>query len=150
MILSDTINVYNKCVGCRTVVIMILITLSLFFTSLFSTEVWTDVKTQAPGLFSGLVDACLRGKEKSTSKNYSLAFKTFSKWCETFNFSSLPASQTTVALYLVHVTNNSRSCSRSKLNSIFYAINWAHVISNSINPCNNDWLKLCLQGCKTS
>lgn len=118
---------------------------------MFNSRVWQEAKDQAelssPGLFSELKEVCLRGKESSTYKNYTLAFKHFSKWCETFNFEYLPASHITVALYLVHVVREAPSCSRSKLNMIFYAINWAHIVANAINPCSNDWLKLCLQGC---
>lgn len=118
---------------------------------MFKTKVWQEAKEQAElsslGLFSELKEVCLRGKEISTNKNYALAFKHFSKWCEAFHFEFLPASHVTVGLYLVHVVRESPNCSRSKLNLIFYAINWAHIVSNCVSPCSNDWLKLCLHGC---
>ena len=60
---------------------------------------------------------------------------------------NLPASKVTVSLYLAHVVKNDERCSKSKLNGIFYAINWAHAVADLTTPCSNSWLKLCLEGC---
>ena len=55
----------------------------------------------------------------------------------------LPASHITVGLYLVHVVRECSTCNSSKLDFIFYAINWAHIVSNFVSPCSIEWLKLC-------
>jgi integrase len=38
-------------------------------------------------------------------------------------------------------------CGKSKLNTAFYAINCAHELASLENPCKDNWLKLCLEGC---
>lgn len=118
--LNTLMGIYCNLQHCLLVCFCLLdnIVLLLYITALFNTQVWNNVNSQLPGLFSDLTEVCLRGREHSTVKNYSLAFKNFSKWCDIYSFQSLPASETTVALYLVHVIHNHQACSRSKLNTI--------------------------------
>lgn len=121
-------------------------------TDLTCSDRWKDVKQRClsmnnPELFSEVEDAVISGKESSTTRNYSLAFNKFVTWCEQFQFSSLPADVVTVALYLVTIIQRKDKCGKSKLNQIFYAINWAHEFAAVKNPCVDNWLKLCLQGC---
>ncbi|XP_053403301.1 integrase/recombinase xerD homolog [Mercenaria mercenaria] len=122
---------------------------------LFKSNRWDDVmdKCSNPALpswmFSEVKEAVLSSKEKSTVCQYKNCFSKFVSWCKKCKFSSLPASPVTVALYLVSVMQNTNtSCSKSKLNSIFYAIKWAHLLNGEIsNPSSDEWLKLCLEGC---
>lgn len=77
------------------------------------------------------------------------AFEKFITWCLKFNLSFLPASPVPIALYLVSVIQmKHHSCGKSKINHIFYAINWAHETAHfKENPCQDRWLRLCLEGC---
>lgn len=114
---------------------------------------WTEVKDQCNSicdseLFSGVKDAVIASKERSTTRNYSSYFRKFVAWCSVFSFSSLPATPVTVALYLVSIIQRKDSrCGKSKLNQIFYSISWAHKLNELNNSCTDVWLKLCLQGC---
>lgn len=118
---------------------------------MYTSDRWIEVRNQAESvateLFSRVEEAVVRGKEGSTVKQYSNYFEAFSKWCKEYGFGFLPASPVTVALYLVHVVNNHSVCGKSKLNTVFYSINWAHIFASAENPCKDEWLKMCLNGC---
>ena len=49
---------------------------------------------------------------------------------------TLPASDTSVSAYLIHLTNIGKSS--SSINEAFYAINWAHKLAGVVNPCDSD------------
>lgn len=125
------------------------------FTGIFETCRWKEVADKCcnsnlpRGLFSEVKDTVLESKEQSTVRNYSNTFNRFVLWCKDCGFSFLPASPVTVALYLVSIIQmEDVSCSKSKLSQIFYSVNWAHLIGNlDLNPCDDKWLKLCLEGC---
>lgn len=105
--------------------------------------------TLSPGLFSEVKDAVLSSNEKSTVRQYKNSFVNFAKWCKNGDLPLLPASQVTVALYLVSIVQREdTSYSKSKVNQVLYAINWAHLVNGATsNHCSDNWLKLCLEGC---
>ena len=80
---------------------------------------------------------CLAAKSKNTQKQYRYAFNAFCKWCFSVNITkTLPASDTSVSAYLIHLTNIGKSS--SSINEAFYAINWAHKLAGVVNPCDSD------------
>ncbi|XP_076075708.1 integrase/recombinase xerD homolog, partial [Mytilus galloprovincialis] len=82
----------------------------------------------------------------ATNKKYDLYFEKFRKWCIQNYFSYLPASVSSVALFLGGLIQ--QKVSVSVLEAYFYSINWQHKISLNINPCLDDFLKLILEGGK--
>lgn len=120
---------------------------------MFHTDRWKEVASvchaisEVPDeLFSEVRDVLISGREQSTVRNYNLTFTHFQQWCKANCLCSLPASPVTVAMYLSKNIRE-KSVSKSKLNLIFYSINWNHIIADVKNPCEDEWLKMCLSGC---
>ena len=74
-------------------------------------------------------------KDSSTIKNYDYYYRKFQNWCNLHNFISLPASTTTVAIYLNSLVQ--RSVSVSVLYSNYYSIKWYHDLNLHSNPCDD-------------
>lgn len=50
-------------------------------------------------------------------------------------------------MYLVKLSQD--KCSSAKVNQAFYGINWLYTLSGREPiPCENSWLKLCLDSCQ--
>lgn len=69
----------------------------------------------------------------------------FCKFCLSFNITlTLPASDTSVSVYLIHLTNAGKSA--STINEAFYAISWAHRLAGLADPCKSDLVKTIREG----
>jgi hypothetical protein len=65
----------------------------------------------------------------------------FCKFCLSFNIIlTLPASDTSVSVYLIHLTNAGRSASTIK--EAVCAIIWAHRLTGLADPCKSDLVKI--------
>jgi hypothetical protein len=73
-------------------------------------------------------------------------YRKFQNWCNLHNFSSLPASTATVAIYLNSLVQ--RSVSVSVLYSNYYSIKWYHDLDLHSNPCDDKLISLLLEGGK--
>ena len=82
----------------------------------------------------------------NTNKKYDIYFNKFRDWCKVHGLLSLPASPTTVCLYISSLVT--QRVSVSVLDSCFYSIKRFHKISLRNNPCHDDLVMLCLEGSK--
>jgi site-specific recombinase XerD len=88
---------------------------------------------------------CLASKASNTQRQYKNAFNLFCKFCLSFNITlTLPASDTSVSVYLVHLTNAGESA--STINEACYAIRWAHRLAGLAYPCKSDLVKTIREG----
>ena len=85
-------------------------------------------------------------KSKSTIQKYKCYFNKFQNWCNSHSIQSLPASSTTVSLYIGGLIQQGTSV--TILESSFYAIKWYHDFNFENNPCSNKILSLILEGGK--
>ena len=85
-------------------------------------------------------------KSNSTIKKYECYFKKFQQWCTSHSLQFLPASPTTVSLYIGGFIQQGTSV--SILESSFYAIKWYHDFNFERNPCSNKVVCLILEGGK--
>lgn len=85
-------------------------------------------------------------RSESTNKKYDTYFLKFEKWCILNSFVSLPASVPAVSLFLCGLIQ--QGVSNAVLESYFYSINWFHKISLNSNPCEDNLLKLVMEGGK--
>ncbi|KAL4230115.1 hypothetical protein ACF0H5_010500 [Mactra antiquata] len=120
---------------------------------MFNSDRWVEVSNKCCNLnlprrlLSEVQQSVMASKEESTVRNYSNSFKKFVSWCRKCSFNHLSASPVTVALYMVSIIQTECSAA-STLNQVFYSIKWAHDFSQyNVNPCEDNWLKLCLEGC---
>ena len=80
----------------------------------------------------------LASKANNTQRQYKNAF---CKFCLSFNIIlTLPASDTSVSVYLIHLTNAGRSA--STINEAVCAISWAHRLTGLADPCKSDLVKI--------
>lgn len=77
----------------------------------------------------------LKFKAENTLKSYESYFKQFCSWCRKYNFISVPAKDTLVALYLSWLKQSNPS--ESKINSVTYSISWAHNVAGFADPCSS-------------
>ena len=83
---------------------------------------------------------CLASKASNTQRQYKNAFNLFCKFCLSFNITlTLPASDTSVSVYLIHLTNAGKS-------EALYAISWAHRLADLADPCKSDLVKTIREG----
>lgn len=121
------------------------------FSAVFSTERWRGIDEQravSPNigyLLDQVPEFCLASRAKNTQRQYRYAFNSFCKWCKSKNITeTLPASEVTVSVYLIHLTNIGKST--SSLNEAFYAISWAHKLAGVLNPCRMDLVNSVKEG----
>ena len=79
---------------------------------------------------------CLKSKSENIVKNYKSSFNNFCKWCKSYNLTSLPASDVSIALYLSSLARVSNS--ESKINLALYSIFWAHKLGGFTDPCSSN------------
>jgi ribosomal protein S18 len=80
----------------------------------------------------------LYSKAESTTIGYSKSFQKWKKFAEgVLDVQYLPADPFHVALYLQHLSDTS---SIAAVNSIFYAINWAHSLAGFVSPTQDQFL----------
>ena len=96
--------------------------------------------------FHEIRDIMKNSKASSTIKNYDYYYQKFQNWCNLHNFSSLPASTATVAIYLNSLVQ--RSVSVSVLYSNYYSIKWYHDLNLHSNPCDDKLISMFLKGGK--
>ena len=91
--------------------------------------------------------ALTASRQQQTQKGYGYAFQAFVLWCDSTKQISLPASEETVALYLVNLVQ--KGACKSSIYKAFYAVKWFHTLNGvKSNVCEtSSWLKLCLEGC---
>ena len=89
---------------------------------------------------------CMKSKSDNTAKQYRYAFNIFCKWCNNFKtvISSLPASDTHVAMYLIHLAKTSKSA--SKIQCAIHAISWAHNLAGIQDPCESSLVQSVKEG----
>ena len=85
----------------------------------------------------------LQSRSDNTVNNYFGAFRRFEKIIETCGGTALPAEPIHVALYLTKLIDN--GASHSVIQTVFYAIKWAHDISNFNDPTDNSFVKNLLE-----
>nr|XP_034331422.1 integrase/recombinase xerD homolog [Crassostrea gigas] len=97
-------------------------------------------------LASELPRYCITSKADNTAKQYRYAFNTFCKWCNSFNplITPLPASETNVALYIIHLAKQYKSL--GKIHSAAHAISWAHSLAGYVDPCDSILVKNIKEG----
>ena len=89
----------------------------------------------------------ISSKADKTIMNYQHAFLDFAKWCRLMNLNPLSVDKEIIAMYLVSLVQD--KCSSAKVNKAFYGINWIYTVAGrDPNPCNNCWLRLCLDSCR--
>lgn len=66
-------------------------------------------------------------KSANSIKKYSIAFNKFKSWCTNYNLYALPASVTTIAVYISYLVQ--REVSTSVLYSAYYGIKWEHDLN---------------------
>lgn len=77
-----------------------------------------------------LIDA---SKSDSTLRKYKTYFSKFQNWCKMYDLDSLPASASTVSLYISFLVQ--ANSSSSVLTATIYAIQWYHDKNLFPNPC---------------
>ncbi|CAC5364188.1 unnamed protein product [Mytilus coruscus] len=114
----------------------------------FQFSYWKDLQAiQNPSLrdfASKLPNIGEASKSKNTVKKYACAFKRFCVWCANYDLCPLPASVTTVAVYLSFLIQS--EVSASVLNCAFYGIKWEHDLNLYSNVFSNDFLSIVLEG----
>lgn len=83
-------------------------------------------------------------RSDSTIKKYKCYFKKFEQWCNSCSLQCLPATTTTVALYIGGLIQ--QGCSVAVLDSSFYSIKWFHDSNFKNNPCSDKFLNLIFEG----
>lgn len=84
------------------------------------------------------------GKSDSTLKKYDVYFSKFKTWCSKYNLDHLPASVTTISLYITFLIQS--HVSTSVLNSAYYSIKWEHDMNLYEEIFRDKFLKLILDG----
>lgn len=88
-----------------------------------------------------LIDA---SKSDSTLRKYKTYFSKFQNWCKMYDLDSLPASASTVSLYISFLVQ--ANSSSSVLTATIYAIQWYHDKNLFPNPCYEKLVKLTAEG----
>lgn len=83
-------------------------------------------------------------KSEATNTKYDSYFMKFKLWCVSKSFSYLPASATTVALFLGDIIQ--QRVSVSVLDAYFYSISWVYSVSLNSNPCEEKFIKYIVEG----
>ncbi|CAC5419962.1 unnamed protein product [Mytilus coruscus] len=87
-----------------------------------------------------LPDVVKNSKAAATNKKCDNYFSKFQHWCLKYNFCHLPASVSTVAVFLGGLIQ--QKVSQSVLEAYFYSINWHQKLSLKLNPCADEFLTL--------
>ncbi|KAK3090957.1 hypothetical protein FSP39_011926, partial [Pinctada imbricata] len=117
-----------------------------------SSQVWTEIQQlrlrdgRLSSAASDIPRIIKKGKSDNSNRVYDAYFKKFQHWCSSLSVSSMPASVSTVAVYLSSLVQ--KSVSESVLSTNFYSIKWHHDISLCANPCDSKILHLLMEGGK--
>ncbi len=85
-------------------------------------------------------------RANSTIKAYSSLFSAFSHWCTRYNLNFLPATDSTVALFLIS-KHQAKVCSQT-ISSYISAIKWAHKLANKDDPTEKFLVREVAEACK--
>jgi hypothetical protein len=89
--------------------------------SRFKHSYWNDLKQLA----KQLPTIANSSKSENSIKKYSFAFSKFKSWCTNYNLCALPASVTTIAVYISYLVQ--REVSTSVVYSAYYGIKWEKI-----------------------
>lgn len=111
---------------------------------------WQDIlkfKHHQLGVFVNLLPGVIKSaKSNATNQKYDGYFKRFKVWCLQHDLQPLPASVATVSVFLTSLVQ--QRVSSSVLEAFYYSINWIHSQASCINPCEEKFLQLTLEGGK--
>ena len=92
-------------------------------------------------------DMVKSSRSKNTLYKYQSYFVKFTSWCKFHGFSFLPASDSTLCVFLCDMAQ--KGVGRSVIDSYFYSIKWNHDLAViRPNPCDNTVVKLTFEGCR--
>ncbi|CAG2189962.1 unnamed protein product [Mytilus edulis] len=83
-------------------------------------------------------------RSNSTIKKYKCYFKKFEKWCVSCSLECLPATTTTISMYIGGLIQQGSSV--AILDASFYSIKWFHDFNFKHNPCSDKFLGLIYEG----
>ena len=83
-------------------------------------------------------------KSANSIKKYSFVFNKFKSWCTNYNLCALPASVTTIAVYISYLVQ--REISTSVLYSAYYGIKWEHDLNLFTSIFSEQFIKMILEG----
>ena len=114
-------------------------------------QLWTDLcdvrDSKLRELVKDLPKILAASREKSTIKNYSYSFHRFKVWAQQFlELSYLPASNKSVALYILSLLQSGKSY--SVIRSTVAAIAWFHNMSGLSDCTKSDMVGIVLEGAK--
>ncbi|KAK3082563.1 hypothetical protein FSP39_021987 [Pinctada imbricata] len=95
-------------------------------------------------LTSLLPSYCLKAKADNTRRQYRYAYKHFSDWCISHALTSLPASDHTVSMYIIHLAQTYSSA--PKIEESTHAISWFHDLAGFTDPCQSNLVKQVKEG----
>ena len=113
--------------------------------------IWTKFGSMAPEMAKIVCKAkalVARSKSTNTIKKYADYWNRFVTWTTDRKFSSLPAGETTVGLYLAELAETFRSVSVA--NAHIYAIKWAHDSCGVKDPTSHSFVQMITEGAKRS
>lgn len=95
---------------------------------------------------SRALDLKLQSKARTTWSSYERSFQKFKDWCMVHSLAFLPATPKSVELYLADLAFSTNAVACVELASA--AIGAYHKIENWVNPCDNDSIRILVQGVK--
>ncbi|CAG2239813.1 unnamed protein product [Mytilus edulis] len=101
---------------------------------------------QFTGCEKSIFNIVRSSKAISTNKKYDVYFKKFKEWCMTHKVIPLPASVSSVAVYISGLVQ--QSVSESVLLAHFYSIKWYHDFNLVCNPCEDKLIQMMIEGAK--
>ncbi|CAG2228960.1 unnamed protein product [Mytilus edulis] len=101
---------------------------------------------QFTGCEKSIFNIVRSSKAISTNKKYDVYFKKFKEWCMTYKVIPLPASVSSVAVYISGLVQ--QSVSESVLLAHFYSSKWYHDFSLVYNPCEDKLIQMMIEGAK--
>lgn len=85
-------------------------------------------------------------REENTLKKYQSSYKYWVSWSKSFNVSTLPAKPTTIALFILNaIQSDWQLC---KIEGVYYAIRFFHLLAGHENPCNHSVVTNMLEASK--
>ena len=123
-----------------------MIDLHLFYvTDVLRTGIWTGLASikhpDLKELADKLPEIAMQSRRDSTINNYTSAYLRWKKWTERFpEISHYPADPTHISLYLLHLSNISKT--HSPITNAFYALSWIHKFAGLSDPTAHDLPKM--------
>ena len=112
----------------------------IHFSDVFRVGRWSSPRSHDDeclnDLKSKLPDYCVNSRAENTKRKYQYSFNAFCKWSNLHKLSPLPASDYTVSLYIIHLSESAKSS--SKIEEVSYSISWAHKLAGYKDPCKSD------------